>query len=247
MPRSTPSLLSADKSTGCGLPWKPRWSRGWLAMRHGSSACVQRPFFPRGSGPAERAQRDNPLGIRAEPAGRISRDQRRSRPHFRRRRTDLNVCGGHRRHRFGLGSDRGGPRCGFSRSGSAPFSRLSSASRRPIAVFSPVPNGVRLGPNANRPRVRARAPLGALPIERLAEAARLSPRQFGRVLQRETGETPAKAVERLRVEAACLRLQDGSEPIDLIARAVGFNDPERMRRAFVKRYGLPPQAIRRTS
>ena len=84
-----------------------------------------------------------------------------------------------------------------------------------------------------------------LPIERLAGAARLSPRQFGRTFRKETGETPAKAIERLRAEAAYLRLQDGSEPVDVIARAVGFNDPERMRRAFVARYGQPPQAIRR--
>ena len=84
-----------------------------------------------------------------------------------------------------------------------------------------------------------------LPIERLAEAVRLSPRQFGRAFRKETGETPAKAIERLRAEAAYLRLEDGSEPIDVIARAVGFNDPERMRRAFVIHYGQPPQAIRR--
>ncbi len=77
-----------------------------------------------------------------------------------------------------------------------------------------------------------------LPVERLADAARLSLRQFGR-------ETPAKAVERLRVEAACLRLQNGSEPIEQIALAIGFTDPERMRRAFVKIYGHPPQSIRR--
>lgn len=87
----------------------------------------------------------------------------------------------------------------------------------------------------------------ALPVERLADAARLSPRQFGRAFRRETGETPARAVERLRVEAARLRLQDGSEPIEQIALAVGFTDPERMRRAFVKLHGHPPQSIRRQS
>ena len=87
----------------------------------------------------------------------------------------------------------------------------------------------------------------ALPVERLADAARLSLRQFGRAFRRETGETPAKAVERLRVEAACLRLRDGSEPIEQIALAVGFTDPERMRRAFVKLHGHPPQSVRRES
>lgn len=85
-----------------------------------------------------------------------------------------------------------------------------------------------------------------LPLERLAEAARLSPRQFGRAFLRATGETPVKAVERLRVEAARLRLEGGSERIEEIARSVGFGDPERMRRAFVKHTGLPPQALRRT-
>lgn len=87
----------------------------------------------------------------------------------------------------------------------------------------------------------------ALPVERLADAARLSLRQFGRAFLRETGETPAKAVERLRVEAARIRLLDGSESIEQIARAVGFVDAERMRRAFVKLYGHPPQSIRRQS
>lgn len=85
-----------------------------------------------------------------------------------------------------------------------------------------------------------------LPVDRLAEAARVSLRQFGRAFRQETGESPARAIERLRVEAARTRLQDGSEPIEQIARAVGFHDPERMRRAFVKLLGLPPQAIRRS-
>ncbi|MGK3126409.1 GlxA family transcriptional regulator [Candidatus Pantoea formicae] len=104
-------------------------------------------------------------------------------------------------------------------------------------------------PDSDRIRMAlayARSHLGeALPIERLAEAASLSPRQFGRVFRRETGETPAKAVERLRVETARLRLQDGSEPIEKIANAVGFTDPERMRRAFIRLLGHPPQTVRR--
>ncbi|MCW2293139.1 transcriptional regulator GlxA family with amidase domain [Pseudomonas sp. BIGb0408] len=85
----------------------------------------------------------------------------------------------------------------------------------------------------------------ALPIERLAEAANLSVRQFGRAFRQETGETPAKAVERLRVEAARLRLREGSEPIEKIAISVGFIDPERMRRAFIKLHGMSPQTVRR--
>jgi transcriptional regulator GlxA family with amidase domain len=85
----------------------------------------------------------------------------------------------------------------------------------------------------------------AMPTEQLATVACLSPRQFGRAFLAETGETPAKAVERLRVEAARQRVERGLEPIELIARSVGFVDPERMRRAFIRVTGHPPQSIRR--
>ena len=84
-----------------------------------------------------------------------------------------------------------------------------------------------------------------LSIERLADAACLSVRQFSRLFRKETGETPARAVERLRCEAARIRLRDGYEPIAIVARAVGFADAERMRCAFVRSYGQPPQMQRR--
>jgi len=84
-----------------------------------------------------------------------------------------------------------------------------------------------------------------LSVERLAGVACLSPRQFGRSFLLETGETPAKAVERLRAEAARARIEDSNEPIELIAKQVGFADPERMRRAFVRIFGHPPQNLRR--
>lgn len=84
-----------------------------------------------------------------------------------------------------------------------------------------------------------------LSVERLADIACLSPRQFGRAFLAETGQTPAKAVEKLRAEAARTRIEQGREPIEAIARDVGFADPERMRRAFIRTFGQPPQAIRR--
>jgi transcriptional regulator GlxA family with amidase domain len=84
-----------------------------------------------------------------------------------------------------------------------------------------------------------------LSTEQLAAIACLSPRQFVRTFLAETGETPAKAVERLRVEVAKQRVESGGEPIEIIARTVGFSDPERMRRAFIRVTGHPPQTIRR--
>lgn len=85
-----------------------------------------------------------------------------------------------------------------------------------------------------------------LSVERLAKVAHLSPRQFTRTFRAETGQSPAKAVERLRVEAAKLMLEDGRRPINIIARDAGFGDRERMRRAFLRNLGQPPQGIRRT-
>jgi transcriptional regulator GlxA family with amidase domain len=84
-----------------------------------------------------------------------------------------------------------------------------------------------------------------LTVERLAKAAHLSPRQFSRAFQQETGQSPAKAVENLRIEAARTMVEDGRHPIDVIAREVGFSDRNRMRRAFVRRFGQSPQEIRR--
>jgi transcriptional regulator GlxA family with amidase domain len=86
-----------------------------------------------------------------------------------------------------------------------------------------------------------------IPVEQLARAAALSPRQFGRVFLAETGQTPAKAIEKLRAEAARARVEKSDEPIETIAEAIGFVDPERMRRTFIRLFGLPPQALRRLS
>jgi transcriptional regulator GlxA family with amidase domain len=86
-----------------------------------------------------------------------------------------------------------------------------------------------------------------LSVDRLADAANLSPRQFSRAFRAETGQSPAKAVESLRVEAARVMMEQGSLPIDSVARETGFADRERMRRAFLRAFGQPPQVIRRNS
>jgi transcriptional regulator GlxA family with amidase domain len=86
-----------------------------------------------------------------------------------------------------------------------------------------------------------------LNVERLADRAAMSPRHFARAFTAETGVTPAKAVERLRLEAARVRVEAGHEPIDRVALTAGFRDPERMRRAFLRAFGQPPQALRRAA
>lgn len=83
-----------------------------------------------------------------------------------------------------------------------------------------------------------------LSVDKLADVANLSPRQFSRAFSAETGQSPARAVELLRVEAARLMLEQGRHSMDMIALEVGFADRERMRRAFLRTVGQPPQTIR---
>ncbi len=86
-----------------------------------------------------------------------------------------------------------------------------------------------------------------LTVEDLAERAGMSSRHFTRAFIAETGTTPSKAVERLRVEVARQRVQSSSEAIERVAETTGFRDPERMRRAFIRAFGQPPQSLRRAA
>lgn len=86
-----------------------------------------------------------------------------------------------------------------------------------------------------------------LTVPQLADAAHLSPRQFSRAFRAETGQSPAKAIENLRVEAARSLMEQSSHPIDVVARQTGFSDRDQMRRAFLRAFGQPPQVLRRTA
>lgn len=87
----------------------------------------------------------------------------------------------------------------------------------------------------------------ALSVEQLAEAARLSPRQFSRAFRAETGQSPAKAIENLRLEAARMMMEQTRHPIEVVARETGFGDRRRLRQAFLRTFGQPPQTIRRNA
>jgi transcriptional regulator GlxA family with amidase domain len=84
-----------------------------------------------------------------------------------------------------------------------------------------------------------------LDVEELAGVAGLGTRQFNRVFIRETGQSPAKAIEHLRLEAARSLMEDTDQTIDAVAQQTGFADRNRMRRAFLRAFGQPPQTIRR--
>lgn len=86
-----------------------------------------------------------------------------------------------------------------------------------------------------------------LDVEELAGVANLSPRQFSRAFRTETGQSPAKAIENLRLEVARSLMEDTNHSIDEVARQTGFSDRDRMRRAFLRAFGQPPQTIRRAT
>jgi transcriptional regulator GlxA family with amidase domain len=105
------------------------------------------------------------------------------------------------------------------------------------------PNG-RFGALLSWAREHLDAPLT---VEDLAEQAGMSSRHFTRAFMKETGTTPSKAVERLRIEVARQQVQSSGEAIERVAELTGFRDPERMRRAFIRAFGQPPQSLRRAA
>lgn len=84
-----------------------------------------------------------------------------------------------------------------------------------------------------------------LSVGRLADRTAMSARNFCRAFAAELGVTPARAVERLRIEAARERIEGSHQSIERVAADTGFGNPERMRRAFIRAYGYPPQSLRR--
>jgi transcriptional regulator GlxA family with amidase domain len=84
-----------------------------------------------------------------------------------------------------------------------------------------------------------------LSVDELADVVHLSPRQFTRVFTAETGQSPAKAVENLRLEAARLMIEQSRHSLDTVAQETGFRDRRHMREVFIRGFGVPPQAIRR--
>jgi transcriptional regulator GlxA family with amidase domain len=127
-------------------------------------------------------------------------------------------------------------RTGSHQRNRAPARALSSPQRRPVAIFIAV--GIEGADRSFGPLLAwAREHLDApLTVEDLAEQAGMSSRHFTRAFIAETGTTPSKAVERLRIEVARQRVQ-----------STGFRDPERMRRAFIRAFGQPPQSLRRAA
>ncbi len=83
-----------------------------------------------------------------------------------------------------------------------------------------------------------------LPVERLAAKAGMSPRNFARVFVKDTGTTPARFVERLRVEAARRRLEESQDKLEKVANDCGFGSIQSLRRSFLRVLRVPPNDYR---
>jgi len=86
---------------------------------------------------------------------------------------------------------------------------------------------------------------GSHTVEAMAERAHMSPRNFARAFRVQTGVTPARYVESVRLEAARRRLEETAEPVQGIAGACGFPSAEAMRRSFLRAMQVGPSEYRR--
>jgi AraC-like DNA-binding protein len=208
---------------------------------------LHRRIHPGRSRSARRPTCEHSPEARARIAGAIAKSEGRGRPHLHHRRPRVDLGRHDRRDRLSAGHDRAGfrrrrgPVCGrqlvlYHRraGGQSQFSELLELEPKSDRIQSALGYAKR---NLDKP----------LTVGQLAAAAHLSPRQFSRVFHAETGQSPAKAVENLRVEAARLMMEQSRHPIDVIARQTGFADRDRMRRAFLRAFGQPPQVIRRNA
>jgi transcriptional regulator GlxA family with amidase domain len=84
-----------------------------------------------------------------------------------------------------------------------------------------------------------------LRVEDLAAKAGMSPRNFARVFLKDTGMTPARYVEKLRVEAARRRLEESEDPLEKIASDCGFHSPLALRRSFSRVLRVAPNEYRK--
>jgi len=83
-----------------------------------------------------------------------------------------------------------------------------------------------------------------LRVAKLADKAKMSPRNFARVFQRDTGTTPARFIERLRVEAARRRLEESTDKLEKIANDCGLGSIQGLRRSFIRVLHVPPHEYR---
>jgi transcriptional regulator GlxA family with amidase domain len=84
-----------------------------------------------------------------------------------------------------------------------------------------------------------------LSVEVLAERAAMSTRNFARVFAQELGNTPARYVEQVRIEAARTQLAATDDSVDQVANRCGFSSAELLRRCFLRHFKVAPSQYRK--
>jgi transcriptional regulator GlxA family with amidase domain len=121
------------------------------------------------------------------------------------------------------------------------FERLASA-LEPVTTLSFDALTDRIQRVLSYAREHLREPLR---VEHLAAVAHLSVRQFSRAFRAATATTPARVIERMRVESAKHQVEHGHDSFDEIAHSVGWRSAGQMRASFLSAFGDTPQALRR--
>jgi transcriptional regulator GlxA family with amidase domain len=132
----------------------------------------------------------------------------------------------------------------------------AGATAKDMVVFMQRPGGQsQLSVRTHTPRARqeilrrvldavAEDPAAPHTVAAMARLAGVSPRHMTRLFHEEMTTTPARYVERIRMEAAQAMLEGGDDPMATVARRTGFGSPESLRRAFTRNLGITPGAYR---
>lgn len=81
-------------------------------------------------------------------------------------------------------------------------------------------------------------------VDTLATRLSMTSRTFARFYRQQTGTTPARAVEKIRLEHACSLVESGKQSAKAIAQACGFSSEEVMRRVFLRHLKVSPSGYR---
>jgi len=118
----------------------------------------------------------------------------------------------------------------------------SGAHPQASAMLEMAPKSDRIQAALSFARQHLRQPLT---VDALADQVGMSRRHFTRIFRDQTGQSPARAIETLRAEAARTLLDSAALSLDAVARESGFSSAEQMRQALLRVYGQTPQALRR--
>jgi len=84
----------------------------------------------------------------------------------------------------------------------------------------------------------------SISVKDMAKFVMMSDRNFARIFKAELGLTPAKYLERLRIDKARELILSGDQLLQEVAEISGFSNEEKLRRAFIRHFGLSPSQYR---